>query len=202
MSGGALWILKSVDAAEPAQPEADDGAPPAADHLGLLLALVMGSGCIGGAFGLLLTRSRPTDEAVLAELERAATRVAEGDLTSTINMRVGGKADQTFRSFDRMTRELREMRVRLAEAERVCCVPGDRTANRPRDQESPVAHSARHGDPAQGARQADCRVRRESSRSPRARSWRRCDAWSASCASSASSRACPSRNPELWRSPH
>ena len=83
-----------------------------------MLGLVMGAGLLGGAAGLLLSREQADSEVALAELERAAGRVAEGDLTSTINLRVGGKADQTFRSFDRMTRELREMRHRLAEAER------------------------------------------------------------------------------------
>jgi signal transduction histidine kinase len=91
---------------------------PAHDYWGLMLGLVMGAGVVGGAVGLLLARRHPDEEAVLAELERAAARVAEGDLTSTINLSVGGKADQTFRSFDRMTRELRETRARLAEAER------------------------------------------------------------------------------------
>jgi len=88
------------------------------EPLALMLGLVMGAGCLAGLLGWLLTRARPSEEAALAEIERAAARVAEGDLTSTIDMRVGGKADQTFRSFDRMTRELREMRARLAEAER------------------------------------------------------------------------------------
>ncbi|MDB4990890.1 MAG: Nitrogen regulation protein ntrY, partial [Myxococcaceae bacterium] len=52
------------------------------------------------------------------ELEQAAERVAKGDLSARIGARSGGRADQTFRTFDRMTEELSEMRGKLAEAER------------------------------------------------------------------------------------
>jgi nitrogen fixation/metabolism regulation signal transduction histidine kinase len=58
------------------------------------------------------------DDAVLATIEQAAARVAAGDLSSEIGVRFGGRADQTVRSFDRMTAELREMRGKLADAER------------------------------------------------------------------------------------
>ena len=63
-------------------------------------------------------RTNRVDDSVLVELERAAQRVAKGDLSSRIERRAGGRADQTFQTFDRMTAELRDMRTRLAEAER------------------------------------------------------------------------------------
>ena len=59
------------------------------------------------------------DDSVLLELEAAATRVAGGDLSARIERRPGGRADQTFQTFDRMTAELRDMRSKLADAERI-----------------------------------------------------------------------------------
>jgi signal transduction histidine kinase len=79
----------------------------------VLLAIVFGALLAYYAVG-----REPIDSAVLVELEKAAERVAMGDLTSRIERRAGGRADQTFRTFDRMTEELRDMRTRLAEAER------------------------------------------------------------------------------------
>jgi signal transduction histidine kinase len=73
---------------------------------------------LGALLGLFFTRQTPIDESVLATLEKAAERVAQGDLSSQIGVRFGGRADQTVRSFDRMTAELRDMRGKLAEAER------------------------------------------------------------------------------------
>jgi two-component system nitrogen regulation sensor histidine kinase NtrY len=73
---------------------------------------------LGALLALAFLRRAPVEEAVLATLEEATERVAQGDLSSTIQLRVGGRADQTFRSFDRMTAELRETRAKLAEAER------------------------------------------------------------------------------------
>jgi nitrogen fixation/metabolism regulation signal transduction histidine kinase len=97
-------------------PEAPRAARPG---LGLLLGLVAAAGLIGGLGGLLLARSSPGEQEALAEISRAAARVAAGDLSSTIELRLAGRADQTLRQFDRMTLELREMRARLAEAERL-----------------------------------------------------------------------------------
>jgi len=65
----------------------------------------------------LLTR-QPVDDKVLVELEQVAERVAKGDLTTRLGPYPGGRADQTFRTFDRMTKELSDMRTRLADAER------------------------------------------------------------------------------------
>ncbi len=114
----ALARVPGVDGARDVVIRQARSPAPAPDPWPLMLGLVMGAGLLGGAAGLLFARKHADSEVVLAELERAADRVAEGDLTSTIDLRVGGKADQTFRSFDRMTRELRETRARLAEAER------------------------------------------------------------------------------------
>jgi signal transduction histidine kinase len=77
------------------------------------LALFLGAG-----LGFLSTRASSADETVLTAIERAAERVARGDLSSQIGLRLGGRADQTFQTFDRMTVELRETRAKLAEAER------------------------------------------------------------------------------------
>ncbi len=92
--------------------------PPRFDTLAALaplLALALVS-AVAVAF---LSAARPgVQDADLAELERAAERVAQGDLTARIERRSGGRADQTFATFDRMTAELKEMRTRLAEAER------------------------------------------------------------------------------------
>jgi two-component system nitrogen regulation sensor histidine kinase NtrY len=106
-----------------------DDAPPLAFHLAsdpfvsraplaLVLGLMGAAGVLGALGALLLSARFSREDAVLETLERAAERVAEGDLTSTINLRLGGRADQTFATFDRMTHELRETRARLAEAER------------------------------------------------------------------------------------
>jgi len=74
---------------------------------------------IGGAgVGWLSARRTRQHEEALEALERAAERVAQGDLTSTLAPMRGERADQTFRTFDRMTRELRDMRTRLAQTER------------------------------------------------------------------------------------
>ncbi|HEX6244871.1 MAG TPA: ATP-binding protein, partial [Polyangiales bacterium] len=85
----------------------------------LLAVCCLFAAVLGAILGLFLTRPRaPVDESVLATLEQAAARVASGDLSSEIGVRFGGRADQTVRSFDRMTAELREMRAKLADAER------------------------------------------------------------------------------------
>ena len=72
----------------------------------------------GVVLGVWLTRAGPVDEAVLTAIETATARVAQGDLSSQISLSVSGRADQTLRSFDRMTQELRETRAKLREAER------------------------------------------------------------------------------------
>jgi signal transduction histidine kinase len=85
----------------------------------VLLVSTLAGAALGALLGFLLSRPRTVaDESVLATLEQAAERVAQGDLSSEIGVRFGGRADQTVRSFDRMTAELREMRAKLAEAER------------------------------------------------------------------------------------
>ena len=73
---------------------------------------------LGALLAYYAVRTRELDESVLVELERAAERVAMGDLSARIDRRSGGRADQTFQTFDRMTQELRDMRARLADAER------------------------------------------------------------------------------------
>lgn len=78
----------------------------------------LGAALLGALLALGVTRERPLDERVLSTLEQAAERVAQGDLSSQIGLTLGHRADQTFRSFDRMTAELRETRAKLAEAER------------------------------------------------------------------------------------
>jgi len=85
---------------------------------GYLLALAAGGALLGAGLGFWLTRARPVDDAVLSAIETATARVAQGDLSSQISLSVSGRADQTLRSFDRMTHELRETRAKLREAER------------------------------------------------------------------------------------
>jgi signal transduction histidine kinase len=116
---GALALrVPSVDDAEPFEAYLRvRGAAPLSDLLVLLpLSLVV------LLFGALLVYAfvarKPVDDRVLQELEAAAERVARGDLVTQIGLRPGGRADQTFRTFDKMTIELAEMRSRLAEAER------------------------------------------------------------------------------------
>ena len=73
---------------------------------------------LGAALGFLSARRTRTHEEALEALEQAAERVAGGDLTSQLGPLEGERADQTFRTFDRMTRELRDMRSRLQQTER------------------------------------------------------------------------------------
>jgi nitrogen fixation/metabolism regulation signal transduction histidine kinase len=73
---------------------------------------------LAGLLAYALLTPAKVDDKVLVELEQAAERVAKGDLTARIGLYPGGRADQTFRTFDRMTAELSDMRTRLAEAER------------------------------------------------------------------------------------
>jgi len=91
--------------------------PPSLDTLVAFLPLVLLLLLSGGALAYLGASRSVVDEAALVALEEAAERIARGDLTARIGPGVG-RADQTFRTFDRMTAELREMRGRLAEAER------------------------------------------------------------------------------------
>jgi nitrogen fixation/metabolism regulation signal transduction histidine kinase len=121
LAGKQLVLEVSQTPAAPAQLTAP---PPRGMTLGLAreltrsLTLIGLAGLLGGLSAWLATRTTQREERVLRELERAAERVAGGDLSSTINLRVGGRADQTFQRFDRMTQELRETRARLADAER------------------------------------------------------------------------------------
>jgi signal transduction histidine kinase len=94
-----------------------DGLSPLPQLVALAPLLVALVAAVGALAYLLLTRRSVGDE-VLIELEQAAERVAKGDLTARIGLRPGGRADQTFRTFDRMTAELSDMRGRLADAER------------------------------------------------------------------------------------
>ncbi len=79
----------------------------------VLIALLLGA-----ALGFVNARRARAHEEALEALERAAERVAGGDLTSELGSLAGERADQTFRTFDRMTRELRDMRSRLQHTER------------------------------------------------------------------------------------
>ncbi len=89
------------------------------DSTRLLFALcALASAALGALMGFAYARKTRLHEQALDELERALSRVAEGDLTSSIGVTLEGHADQTFRTFDRMTRELREMRSKLLTAER------------------------------------------------------------------------------------
>lgn len=81
--------------------------------LAVLVAMFAGAGV-----GMWIARQNRLYEDALEELERAAERVASGDLTSALGSLQGERADQTFRTFDKMTRELREMRTRLLQTER------------------------------------------------------------------------------------
>jgi signal transduction histidine kinase len=83
-----------------------------------LLITVLAAFLLASAVSYLITLRSARHEQALATIERAAARVAEGDLVSTIDVRIDERADRTFRTFDRMTKELRDMRARLAEAER------------------------------------------------------------------------------------
>ncbi len=85
--------------------------------LALAVVVLVAAGS-GGMLGLWSARRARSHERALETLERAAERVASGDLTADVPPPVGDRADQTFRTFDRMTRELREMRTRLAQTER------------------------------------------------------------------------------------
>ena len=98
---------------------APTSAPGETGTLSMLLA-ICGSGLLLGALAAWLwqRQRRMHDAAVFDALDEAAQRVALGDLSSQIALRVGGRADQTFRSFDHMTHELREMRTKLRDAER------------------------------------------------------------------------------------
>ena len=88
------------------------------DALLTLIPMALLVVCFGGGLAYVSLTRAPVDDAVLIELERAAERVARGDLSARIGARSGGRADQTFRTFDRMTEELSEMRTKLADAER------------------------------------------------------------------------------------
>jgi signal transduction histidine kinase len=85
--------------------------------LGLWPLALLASALAAWLVYALIRRPQP-DEQVLGELERAAERVAMGDLTSRLGRGPGGRADRTFHTFDRMTEELADMRTRLADAER------------------------------------------------------------------------------------
>jgi two-component system nitrogen regulation sensor histidine kinase NtrY len=55
----------------------------------------------------------------LGELEAAADRVAEGDMSSTVPVRSGGEVGRVLTAFNRMTGELSRARDRLVRAERI-----------------------------------------------------------------------------------
>jgi signal transduction histidine kinase len=111
---GALWLVRA-EAGEAPPISAVEGA----DESPLALAIVvLAAFLLASTAAYLISLRSERHETALATIERAAERVAEGDLVSTINVRVDERADRTFRTFDRMTKELRDMRARLAEAER------------------------------------------------------------------------------------
>lgn len=83
-----------------------------------LMAAVLITASLGAFVGFVNARKSQQHEEALEALEQAAERVAQGDLTSALAPLLGERADQTFRTFDRMTRELRDMRTRLAQTER------------------------------------------------------------------------------------
>ncbi|MET0343329.1 MAG: ATP-binding protein [Polyangiales bacterium] len=109
--------LPGADGAPPRALWLRAAEPPSFDALIALAPLALLALGLSALLAYVLAR-RGVDESVLIELERAAERVAGGDLAARIAVRPGGRADQTFRTFDRMTSELAEMRARLAEAER------------------------------------------------------------------------------------
>ncbi len=116
---GALALrVPSVDDGEPFEAYLRvRGAAPLSDLLPLAplvaLAIVFGAGLVYA-----FVARKPIDDSVLTEIEAAAERVARGDLTTQIGKRFSGRADQTIRTFDRMTAELADMRGKLGEAER------------------------------------------------------------------------------------
>jgi signal transduction histidine kinase len=55
----------------------------------------------------------------LAELEAAASRVASGDMSTTITVRSGGEVGKALSAFNRMTEELQHAQGRLIRAERI-----------------------------------------------------------------------------------
>jgi two-component system nitrogen regulation sensor histidine kinase NtrY len=111
---GALWLAL----VEP-EPELAAASKPPPESAGLALAFVIVAAfLLASTVAYLMAARAERHEQALATIERAAERVAQGDLVSAIDVRVDHRADRTFRTFDRMTKELRDMRVRLAEAER------------------------------------------------------------------------------------
>jgi signal transduction histidine kinase len=116
---GALALrVPSVDDQEPFEAYLRvRGAAPLEDLVPLLplLGLVL---ALGALTIYAFVARKPVDDSVLSELEAAAERVARGDLTTQIGRRFSGRADQTIRTFDRMTAELADMRDKLGEAER------------------------------------------------------------------------------------
>ena len=160
--------------------------------LALLLARRDGGRLLGRARSLLLTRAA-TDATrpCWSSSNGQPTRVAEGDLTAPINLRVGrsrGPDVPHLRPHDgRAARHAHAPGRRRARR----CLAGHGAAYRARDQEPALADPDCHRDAAQGARRSSCPGSTRSSTNRRARSWKKCGAWSASCASSASSRGCP-----------
>ncbi|MEY4514025.1 MAG: hypothetical protein RLZZ450_6147 [Pseudomonadota bacterium] len=92
--------------------------PPRLAQLVALAPLGVALFALAGMLAYALLTRQPVDDKVLVELEQAAERVAKGDLTARLGPYPGGRADQTFRTFDRMTKELSDIRTRLADAER------------------------------------------------------------------------------------
>ena len=81
----------------------------------LVITLVIA--VVGGfLLGILLamTITRP-----LVELENAASRVASGDMSTTITIRSGGEVGKALSAFNHMTEELKTAQARLIRAERI-----------------------------------------------------------------------------------
>jgi two-component system nitrogen regulation sensor histidine kinase NtrY len=85
----------------------------------VLLAFVaaLAAGSAGGAAAGRLLASRVTRP--VEALERAAARVAAGDLEARVGVVAGGEIGELVRAFDDMTAELARSRARLAQAERI-----------------------------------------------------------------------------------
>jgi signal transduction histidine kinase len=75
------------------------------------------AGAVGGAVAGRLLASRVTRP--VEALQRAAARVAEGDLEARVGVAATGEVGELVRAFDEMTAELARSRSRLAQAERI-----------------------------------------------------------------------------------
>jgi signal transduction histidine kinase len=116
---GSLEVLALPGVTDPGLTLLVVATPSSIGQQDLALALaVLAAFLLAASLGFLVGRRDEHHEQALVTIEQAAERVAQGDLLSAIDTQLGERADRTFRTFDRMTKELRDMRERLAEAER------------------------------------------------------------------------------------